>query len=115
MKSSAPDYQQDNSRFAPSRGRELKSFGQLEGLIPFVRPLAGAGIEIHAWDTIDKFDGFAPSRGRELKYVVVADKMIHVVRPLAGAGIEISGSYRANPPHIVRPLAGAGIEKRLPP
>ena len=57
--------------------------------IAFVRPLAGAGIEItHLRNFFEK----------------------NVVRPLAGAGIEIRILQSRSRWLRVRPLAGAGIE-----
>ena len=53
--------------FAPSRGRELKCKNDNAEGNRKVRPLAGAGIEIHALLKAPTFPAFAPSRGRELK------------------------------------------------
>ena len=56
-----------------------------------VRPLAGAGIEIHRPRLLQAGAQFAPSRGRELKYIShLRSYPRRRVRPLAGAGIEIS-------------------------
>ena len=76
--------------FAPSRGRELKSFRDADAKKLKVRPLAGAGIEI-----------------------AIADALLseYPVRPLAGAGIEIGDSGCLHRYAGVRPLAGAGSVK----
>ena len=78
--------------FAPSRGRELKyHFLSLGYIIAYVRPLAGAGIEIPLLDMVDDVGEFAPSRGRELKFVLeMKGRESILVRPLAGAGIEMA-------------------------
>ena len=56
-------------RFAPSRGRELKSSGEWVCMDKkAVRPLAGAGIEMKfLMSSTTTTTAFAPSRGRELK------------------------------------------------
>ena len=54
-----------------------------------VRPLAGAGIEIHQAGSQADGHQFAPSRGRELKCRCESRPGLPGVRPLAGAGIEI--------------------------
>ena len=81
-------------------------------MLSFVRPLAGAGIEIKTGGLLSftvlfapsrgrelklvksyhcrHCFQFAPSRGRELKYVCLIWPISNLhVRPLAGAGIEI--------------------------
>ena len=56
----------------------------------YVRPLAGAGIEISSYRRATDEFAFAPSRGRELKLPCPSVLIVPEVRPLAGAGIEMS-------------------------
>ena len=84
MKSGIGRWGSRKMRFAPSRGRELKS-----------------GV----YSAPDGYSWFAPSRGRELKFWGGKLQIKGIeVRPLAGAGIEIHperetpGSIRGSPP-----------------
>ena len=77
---------QHPGRFAPSRGRELKSSVAIE-IIPIkVRPLAGAGIEIHLSIVRVIMWTFAPSRGRELKWFRTVHHLSRTGSPPRGGG-----------------------------
>ena len=97
--------------FAPSRGRELKSDDLPIICKGFVRPLAGAGIEIGSLGFMASARRVRPLAGAgiEIRWPSM-QRNPGTVRPLAGAGIEISFQAQPFQPPSVRPLAGAGIE-----